>query len=32
MTEEGGDREFRRANNQFAEMSVLVPRQPHEVQ
>jgi hypothetical protein len=32
MTEEGGDREFRRANNQFAEMSVLVPREPHEVQ
>ena len=32
MTEEGGDREFRRANNQFAEMSAIVPRQPHEVQ
>jgi len=32
MTEEGGDKEFRRAKNQFAEMSVLVPRQPHEVQ
>jgi hypothetical protein len=31
MTEEGGDPEFRRANNQFAEMSVLVPREPHEV-
>ena len=31
MTEEGGDREFRRANNQFAEMSVIVPREPHEV-
>lgn len=32
MTEEGGDPEFRRANNQFAEMSVLVPREPHQVQ
>jgi hypothetical protein len=32
MTEEGGDPEFRRANRQFAEMSVLVPREPHEVQ
>ena len=32
MTEEGGDREFRRAKNQFAEMSVLVPREPNEVQ
>jgi hypothetical protein len=31
MTEEGGDPEFRRANRQFAEMSVLVPREPHEV-
>ena len=32
MTEEGGDREFRRAKNQFAEMSVLVPREPNDVQ
>ena len=32
MTEEGGDPEFRRAKNQFAEMSVLVPREPHQVQ
>ena len=32
MTEEGGDREFRRAKNQFTESSVIVPREPHEVQ
>ena len=32
MTEEGGGPEVCRANRQFAEMSVLVPRQSHEVQ
>ena len=32
MTEEGGDKEFRRAKNQFTESSVLVPREPGDVQ
>ena len=32
MTKEGGDMEFRRAKNQFTESSVLVPREPGEVQ
>ena len=32
MTEEGGDKEFRRAKNQFTESSVIAPREPNEVQ
>jgi len=32
MTEDGGDAEFRRAKNQFTESSVIVPREPNEVQ
>lgn len=32
MTEKGGDPEFRRAKNQFTESSVVVPREPGEVQ
>lgn len=31
MTEEGGDPEFRRMDNQFKESSVLVPREPENV-
>jgi hypothetical protein len=32
MTEDGGDAEFRRAKKQFTESSVIVPREPNEVQ
>ena len=32
MTEEGGDKEFRQAKNQFTESSALAPREPGDVQ